>query len=66
MQITLDLNDELVQAARELNPGMKIEVAIETALKTYIEQQKRLKVIELFGTIDYDPDYDYKKQRTVR
>jgi hypothetical protein len=22
-------------------------------------------VIELFGAIDYDPDYDYKKQRSV-
>jgi hypothetical protein len=24
-----------------------------------------MKILELFGTIDYDPDYDYKKVRQL-
>jgi len=35
----------------------------KTALREYIQRRKRLKVLVLFGTIDYDSDYDYKKQR---
>ena len=65
MQITLNLSDELIQAAIDLNPDIDLEMAIERALKAYLDHQKRLKVIELFGTIDYSPDYDYKNQRTV-
>ncbi len=61
MQITLNLNDALLQEARNLNPDMTIDKAIETALQAYLEQQKRLKIVNLFGTIDYDPDIvDYQ------
>jgi hypothetical protein len=65
MQITLNLNDALLQEARNLNPDITIDKAIEIALQAYLEQQKRLKIVNLFGTIDYDPDYDYKQQRAV-
>jgi hypothetical protein len=65
MQITLNLNDALLQEARNLNPDITIDKAIEIALQAYLEQQKRLKIVNLFGTIDYDPDYDYKEQRAV-
>jgi len=65
MQITLNLNDALLQEARNLNPNITIDKAIEIALQAYLEQQKRLKIVNLFGTIDYDPDYDYKQQRAV-
>lgn len=66
MQITLNLNDDLLQEAMKLSPDITIETAIENALQAYLEQQKRLKIIELFGTIDYDLDYDYKQQRAVQ
>ena len=66
MQITLNLNDNLLQEAINLNPDMPIEKAIENALQAYLKQQKRMKIIDLFGTIDYDPDYDYKQQRAVK
>jgi hypothetical protein len=66
MQITLNLNDDLLQETMKLSPDMTIETAIENALQTYLTQQKRMKIIALFGTIDYDPDYDYKQQRAVK
>ena len=66
MQITLNLNDDLLQETMKLSPDMTIEKAIENALQTYLKQQKRMKIIDLFGTIDYDPDYDYKQQRAVK
>lgn len=27
------------------------------------QRRKQLKILELFGTIEYDDDYDYKQQR---
>ncbi|NJL99499.1 MAG: type II toxin-antitoxin system VapB family antitoxin [Synechococcaceae cyanobacterium SM2_3_2] len=65
MQITLNLDDALVQDAMSLNPDLTLEKAIESALAFYVKQQQRLKIIELLGAIDYDPDYDYKKQRSL-
>lgn len=65
MQITLNLEDALVQDAMRLNPDLTLEKAIEAALAFYVKQQQRFKIIELFGAIDYDPDYDYKKQRSL-
>lgn len=38
--------------------------AINAALKEYVKRHKQLQIIELFGTIDYDNDYNYKKGRT--
>ena len=34
-------------------------------LKEYLLLRKQKKIKELFGTIVYEPDYDYKKQRAV-
>lgn len=65
MQITLNLDDALVQDAMNLNPDLTLEQAIESALTIYVQQQQRLKIVELFGAIDYDSDYDYKKQRSL-
>ncbi|WP_218082283.1 type II toxin-antitoxin system VapB family antitoxin [Anthocerotibacter panamensis] len=64
MQITLNLDDALIQDAMRLNPDLPLEKAIESALALYVRQQQRSKTMELFGAIDYDPDYDYKNQRT--
>ena len=65
MPNSLTINPELLQEAIDLETNTPIEVLVEMALRDYIDQYKRLKVIELFGTIDYDGDYDYKQQRAV-
>ena len=36
------------------------------ALTEYIAQRKRLRVLRLFGTIDFDPSWDYKAERRRR
>jgi hypothetical protein len=65
MQITINLDDALIQDAMSLNPELTIEKAIESALAFYVKQQQRLKIVELFGAIDYEPSYDYKEQRKI-
>jgi Bacterial antitoxin of type II TA system, VapB len=59
----LNINEALLQEALELDDQTTIDTLVETALRVYIQHRKRLKVIDLFGTIDYDEGYDYKQQR---
>jgi hypothetical protein len=42
---------------------VNIDSLVETALREYIQRRKRLKVLDLFGTIEYDESYNYKQQR---
>lgn len=60
---SLNINDALLQEALALDDQTTVDALVETALREYIQRRKRLKVLDLFGTIDYDPDYDYKQQR---
>ena len=61
MPTSFTINLELLQEAIDLETNTPIEVLVEVALRDYIDQYKRLKVIEFFGTIDYD----YKEQRAI-
>jgi len=36
---------------------------VTAALKEYIQHHKQQQIVSLFGQIEYDPDYDYKKER---
>lgn len=36
---------------------------INAAWKEFIKRRRQEEVIELFGTISYDPEYDYKETR---
>jgi len=60
---SLNINDALLQEALALDNETTVDALVETALREYIQRRKRLKVLDLFDTIDYDPDYDYKQQR---
>ena len=33
------------------------------ALEEYVAHRKRIEVLTLFGTIDFDPDWEYKAER---
>ena len=59
----LSINDALLQEALALDDQTTVDALVETALREYIQRRQRLKVLDLFGTIDYDQDYDYKYQR---
>ncbi len=59
----LQINENLLQEALALSNYKSSNAVIEAALHEYIQHRKQLKVMELFGTIDYDCDYNYKQQR---
>ena len=66
MATNLQLDDELIRKALELGGHKTKKEAVNAALKEYTQRREQMKIIELFGTINYDEDYDYKAGRQRR
>ena len=66
MATNLALDDKLIEEARAVGQHKTKKEAVTVALQEYIARRKQLRVLELFGTIDYDPGYDYKAERKSR
>jgi Arc/MetJ family transcription regulator len=59
----LALDDELLEAAWQIG-GLKTKrETVNLALAEFVRRRRAPELVELFGTIPYDPDYDYKKAR---
>jgi hypothetical protein len=63
MPTNLAIDDQLIEDAREIGKHKTKKAVVTEALKEYIEKREQIKIIGLFGSIDYDPDYNYKEQR---
>jgi hypothetical protein len=63
MATNLALDDKLIDEARKIGNHKTKKEAVTAALDEYIRRRKQLEILDLFGTIDFDPDYDYKKMR---
>jgi Arc/MetJ family transcription regulator len=59
----LQLDNRLIEKAVKLGKHKTKRAAVTQALKDYIEHLEQQKILSLFGNVDYDPEYDYKKQR---
>lgn len=63
MPTNLALDNALIEQARRIGKHKTKKAAVTAALEEYIQRRKRLKIIELFGTIEFDRSYDYKAER---
>lgn len=63
MPINVAVDEKLIEQARELGQHKTDNEAAAAALEEYVKHRNQLKILELFGKIDYDPDYDYKAER---
>ncbi|MFN6501051.1 MAG: type II toxin-antitoxin system VapB family antitoxin [Nostoc sp. DedQUE01] len=66
MTTNLEIDENLIQEALELGGNLTKRAVVEEALREYVQRRKQLKILELFGTIEYEDDYDYKQQRQTR
>jgi len=64
MATNLALDDNLIAQAQKIGHHKTKKEAVTTALKEYVARKKQIEVIDLFGKIDFDKNYDYKKART--
>jgi Arc/MetJ family transcription regulator len=64
--MSLSIDDKLLQQAIRLGGHRTKRATIKEALQEYIQRRKRLRAHAAFGTIDFDPKYDYKRARRKR
>jgi len=63
MATNLALDDKLIIQAQKVGHHKTKKEAVMAALKEYIAHKKQLEILKLFGTIDFEQNYDYKKAR---
>ena len=66
MATNLALDDRLLEEALKIGGRATKRETVTEALQEYINRRKQVGVLELFRSVDYDPTYDYKKQRRRR
>lgn len=64
MATNLALDDDLIEEARTMGKHKTKKAAVTAALEEYVQRRKQLAVLDLFGTVPFDPDYDAKAERT--
>lgn len=63
MPTNLAIDDRLIDEARRIGNHATKKEAVTVALDEYIRWHKQLKILDHFGTIDFDPKYNYRKLR---
>ena len=63
MATNLAIDDQLINTAVKLGHHPSKKAAVTAALKEYNQHHRQKEIVSLFGQIEYDPDYDYKKER---
>ncbi len=66
MATNLAIDDRLIEEAKTLGKHRTKKGAVTEALKEYILRRKQSEIFNIFNTIEYDQDYDYKKQRAIK
>jgi Arc/MetJ family transcription regulator len=63
MATNLAIDDRLIEEARRTGKHKTKKEAVTTALREYIQRHRQRRILEAFGTFDFDPSYDYKAER---
>ena len=63
MATNLGIDDAVIEQVLTLSGERTKKAAVTVALNEYIQRHKQAKILECFGTIDFDPDWDYKAIR---
>jgi Arc/MetJ family transcription regulator len=64
MATNLAIDNDLLNEALALSGLKTKKETVNLALKEFINSHKQQEILELFGKMDPDPDYDYKKGRS--
>jgi Arc/MetJ family transcription regulator len=62
----LAIDDDLLEQAKRVGGYRTKRETVNEALREFVQRRERAELVKLFGTVDYDPSYDYKKERRRR
>lgn len=63
MATNLQIDDKLITKAVKLGGHRTKKAAVSQALIEYIQHLEQQKILSLFGSVEFDQEYNYKKQR---
>jgi Arc/MetJ family transcription regulator len=63
MRTNIVLDDSLVKEALKLSRVKTKKEVVNQALKEFVENRKRLNLMDLFGKIEFSKNYNYKVLR---
>ena len=66
MPSNLAIDDKLLAEAQRIGNHKTKKETVTAALNEYVTRRKQQRILSLFGTIDFDPSYDYKRERRRR
>ena len=64
MATNLDLDPELLERALAVSGENTKKAAVTRALEEFIARREQARVEELFEQLEWDPDFDYKVERS--
>ena len=66
MATNLALDPDLLERAFVLSGEKTKKAAVTRALEEFIARREQRRVLDLFACLDWDPEYDYKDERSRR
>jgi len=66
MPTNLHIDDKLLNEAKRISGLRTKRETVDAALREFIARRQRREVLELFGAVEFQPDYDYKQERRRR
>ena len=66
MPTNLAIDDRLLVEAQEVGGHRTKRETVTAALEEYVRRRKQQGILSLFGTIEYEPGYDYKRERKAK
>ena len=64
MASNLAIDPKLLDDAQKAGKFKTKKDTVNEALREYIQRRRQAEVVKLFGTVDFDPDYDHKAGRS--
>jgi hypothetical protein len=64
MATNLSIDPELINRALALSNERTKKAAVTKALQEFIARREQKHLLELFGKLEWDVDYDYKAERS--
>jgi hypothetical protein len=66
MLTNLSIEDSLIEEACQLSDQLSANEVATQALQEYIQRCKQLKLLDLFGTVEYYDNYNTREQRNFK
>lgn len=63
MATNLSIDTQLLEEALKVGGYSTKKDTVNQALTEFVQRRKQSEIIELFGNLPFDDDYDYKKGR---